>query len=225
MDILRAPDKGLQNVGHAEAFGLGQIVQVRLGEGGSMDLPAQNGQALAALELPAPLHPAEKTVRALFLHLYQQGAVVQGDAVSRLGSFQGGGGNGDAARAKHGPAPGLQRNGSSEGTHPQLRALQVDDEMGGPAAGAGGRPIDILQQGGALGKRGVRQIEPRPGHSGGKQPVQGGSVGAGATQSGIKFHGTFAPFFAAVSIMVPSAPFVNRNSGNFPEIGLFTPFS
>ena len=40
VDVLRAPDKGLQNVGHAKAFGLGQIVQVRLGEGGSMDLPA-----------------------------------------------------------------------------------------------------------------------------------------------------------------------------------------
>ena len=110
-------------MGHAETFGLGQIVQVRPGEGGGVYLPAQDGQTLAALQGSAPLHPAEEAIRALFLHPYQQGAVVQRDAVPRLGGLQSRRRNGDAAGAKHGLAPGLQRDGGGEGPHPQLRAL------------------------------------------------------------------------------------------------------
>lgn len=123
MDVVGTPDKGLENMGHAETFGLGQIVQVRPGEGGGVYLPAQNSQALAALQGSAPFHPADKALRALLLHSHQQGAVVQRDAVPRLGGLQSRWRDGDAAGAKHGLAPGLQRDGGGEGPHPQLRAL------------------------------------------------------------------------------------------------------
>ena len=82
-----------------------------------------------------------------------------------------------------------QGDGPGELPHPQLRALQVQDQVGVRAARPpGGGPVDLLQQGGALDQAGVGQIDPQTGHARLEQIIHHIPLGAGVPQSSVKVH-------------------------------------
>ena len=100
--------------------------------------------------------------------------------------------------------------------HPQLRALEIQDQVGlvHPCL-AGGRPEQLLEQRGALGQTGVGQIDPRPCHACLEQLIDDVPFGAGVAQSSIIFHSVLlaAVFFP---IMRAGALEVNENLHRIP---------
>ena len=124
----------------------------------------QNGQALSALQQAAPLHPAGEPRGLRLGDSEQQGAVIQGDLVSRPGSGNYGSGDRNAPLAQHHRHAVLQQQGLCQPSHPQLGPLQVNDELGLHPRLLGGGPILLLQQLSAVEETGMGQVQPRPRH-------------------------------------------------------------
>ena len=172
-------------MGHPKPARLGQIGPVLRRQGGGVHLPAQQGQALAALEQSAPLHPAGQAVGARLLHRQQKGAVVQGELVPGPGGLHHAPGDGDAPGAQQGGTSLPEGNRFLQPSHPQLRALEVHDQAGLHPRLPGGGPELLLQQGGALREGGVGQVQPGPGHPRLKHGRQNLPPGAGGAQRSV----------------------------------------
>ena len=100
--------------------------------------------------------------------------------MARPGGRYHGSGDRDTPFPQNGLASLFQKKGGGQSAHPQLRALEVNDEVGLHSGGPGGRVEDIIQQRGAGGEGGVGQIEPGAGHAGPKKLVQNGAALAAA---------------------------------------------
>ena len=195
-------------MGHAEFFRLPQVVQIVGCEGGGIYLGPQEGQALFTEQRSAPQNMAEQDGGGGALDLQQQGAVVNGQLLARLGGVQDILGDGNAAVAQQDivPLPQLDRPG--EFSDAQLRPLKVQDKVSALQARLpGGGPVCPVQQRRALGKAGVGQIDPDARHTRLKELIHNIPPGTGLAQSSVIFHRSLTPF--PLFIMRPEAGEVN----------------
>ena len=210
--VPAAADKGLKDVGHAEFFRLPQVVQIVGCEGGGIYLGPQEGQALFTEQRSAPQNMAEQDGGGGALDLQQQGAVVNGQLLARLGGVQDILGDGNAAVAQQDivPLPQLDRPG--EFSDAQLRPLKVQDKVSALQARLpGGGPVCPVQQRRALGTLSSDELTFT--HDliekvfNCKELIHNIPPGTGLAQSSVIFHRSLTPF--PLFIMRPEAGEVN----------------
>ena len=168
-----------------------QIFQVAGGEGGGVQLHPRQGQALPAVERAAPKDPAGQGSAPPARDLQQQGAVIQGDLLARPGAVHHGGGDREPSGPQKDLLPRGQGGGAGQVPHPELRPLQIQNQVGlRLSRPPGGGPELPEQGGGAPGQRDVGQIDPQAGHPRLKELFQCVAVPAGLAPGGVKIHGS-----------------------------------
>ena len=129
---------------------------------------------------------------------------------------QDGGGQGNVRPQAH-RGPVLQREGSREEAHPELRALHVDQELRRDAALPGGG-VKALQLPRRPGEAHVGEVQPDAGHAGLKEAGQGFGVGTGGAKRAVDLNHQRLPSAEqgrqALRIRGPADALLCNNAGN-----------
>ena len=145
-DVLSSPHKGQHDSRDAAIGGNAQVLMVFRGEGRGRHADAGCGNAFPTMEHPAPQNGAEQCARRGGSRPQQQFSVVQQELLPGGHCLDKRSGAGNAALPQPDGLAFGERKRRGQPPHPQLRALQIDEQAADARFPQQSQPLGVLCQ-------------------------------------------------------------------------------